>query len=188
MGREYFDDMYSDGLDPWGFDDSWYEQRKFDISTAILPRPRYRRALEPGCSGGTLTRRLAQRCEEVVAFDFIESLVAHAQSRLADVDGVEVRVAHFPSWWPEGTGDLVVWSEIAYYLDVHGARRAIDGLANWLEPGGHLLAVHYLGDTNYPRTGASIARWLDRQSWLERRAGYRDVDFEAVVWERTADG
>jgi len=187
MARTYFDEMYSTTLDPWGFEHAWYEQRKYDVSLAMLPHPRYQRAVEPGCSGGAFTQRLAQRCDELVAFDFIESVVEHARTRLAGVEGVDIEVAGFPGWWPAGTGDLVVWSEVAYYLDVHGARRASDGLKQWLEPGGHLLCVHYLGATNYPRTGESVAMWVDRLHWLKRVATYRDDQFEAAVWERRND-
>ena len=46
----YFDAMYQGAADPWGFEDRWYEQRKYAVSLALLPAARYRRAFEPGCS------------------------------------------------------------------------------------------------------------------------------------------
>ena len=33
----YFDAMYQAAADPWGFEDRWYEQRKYAISLALLP-------------------------------------------------------------------------------------------------------------------------------------------------------
>ena len=48
----YFADMYAGDDDPWGFDDRWYERRKYALTVAMLPDPRYRRALEPGCANG----------------------------------------------------------------------------------------------------------------------------------------
>ena len=54
MPAGYFDAMYQAAADPWGFEDRWYEQRKYAISMALLPAARYRRALEPGCSIGVL--------------------------------------------------------------------------------------------------------------------------------------
>lgn len=184
MPREYFDAMYGSDDDPWGFDRSAYEQRKYALSMALLPQPRYRRALEPGCANGALTERLADRCDEVVAFDFMDGPVDRARRRLAPLGNVEVRLEAFPTYWPAGGGDLVVWSEIAYYLDEHGARRATDGLAEWLDPGGTLLAVHYTGATNYPRTGHSITTWLDSVRWLERTSHLVDERFEAGVWTK----
>ncbi len=186
MAHDYFDAMYADDSDPWRFDTSWYERRKYQIALSLLPRQRYRRALEPGCSIGSFTELLATRCDELVAFDFHEPSVVNARDRLADAPQVHVRHETFPGFWPEGTGDLVVWSEVAYYLNTRGASRAIAGLQNWLEPGGDLLAVHYTGATNYPRPGAEIATWLDSVGWLERTVECIDPSFEAGVWTRSA--
>ena len=41
----YFDAMYQGAADPWGFQDRWYEQRKYAVSLALLPAVRYRSAL-----------------------------------------------------------------------------------------------------------------------------------------------
>jgi SAM-dependent methyltransferase len=164
----YFHEMYANTPDPWGFDSRWYEARKFAITMACLPRPRYRRALEPGCSNGALTERLAERCDELIAFDFVEPVVQRCRERMASHAGVEVLDESFPSFWPAGRGDLVIWSEVVYYLSDAGVRRAIAGLERWLEPGGHLVAVHYTGTTDYPLGGAEVVRLLDRVEFLER--------------------
>ena len=50
----YFDGMYADSPDPWGFTSRWYEGRKYAITVAMLPKARYREAFEPGCSIGVL--------------------------------------------------------------------------------------------------------------------------------------
>ena len=50
LGAGYFDGMYAAAADPWGFEERWYERRKYAISLAMLPRERYRAAFEPGCS------------------------------------------------------------------------------------------------------------------------------------------
>jgi cyclopropane fatty-acyl-phospholipid synthase-like methyltransferase len=184
MPDEYFTSMYADDLDPWGFDTSWYEQRKYEISLALLPRQRYRSAIEPGCSNGALTRRLADRCDRLIAFDLHAGAVEEARRRLAGQPHVEVRHERFPDYWPDDTGDLVVWSEVAYYLGDDNGRRAIDRLDDWLELDGHLLSVHYTGPTNYPRAGADIAPWLDELDWLEPTSRCVDAAFEAVVWTR----
>jgi hypothetical protein len=103
---------------------------------------------------------------------------------MADADHVQVRVADFPSDWPDGTGDLVVLSEIAYYLTDEGLAVASARLERWLEPTAHVVAVHYTGDTDYPRPGASIAPWLDAQPWLERLVSIADPSFDLGVWAR----
>lgn len=181
----YFDAMYAEDDDPWGFDSAWYERRKYALTLALLPRHRYRRALEPGCSIGSLTELLAARCDELIAFDFHESSVERARRRLSDRSNVEVRQEVFPRFWPDDGGDLVVWSEVAYYLGDDGARAALDGLDRWLEPGGDLIAVHFTGETDYPRSGRSIGTWLDGVPWLELRTRCVDESFDARVWTRT---
>ena len=61
--RSYFEQMYRDHPDPWEFESSLYEQRKYAVTVASLPRSRYRSAYEPGCSIGVLTELLATRCD-----------------------------------------------------------------------------------------------------------------------------
>lgn len=180
----YFADMYAGDTDPWGFDTLFYEQRKFDLTCAALPRPRYRRGVEPGCSNGALTERLAGRCTALIAFDILGEVVERARERLRPVPHVEVRQEAFPEYWPAGTGDLVVWSEVAYYLTAAGLRTAKDGLAQWLEPGGTLVAVHYTAATNYPQRGDQIGPWLDDLAFLRRLTIHHDPLFNLGVWER----
>lgn len=182
--RDYFVGMYADEDDPWGFDRRWYERRKYDLTLAALPDPTYRRAVEPGCANGTLTERLAPRCDELIAFDLLPEVVARARARLSAHAHVEVREAEFPTWWPPGTGDLVVWSEVAYYLTDDGLDVAASGLDGWLEPGGTLVAVHYTGTTDYPRTGHEVSRWLDGIHWLDRSVTHFDEEFELGIWRR----
>lgn len=81
--RRYFDSMYGADADPWGFDSRFYERRKYALTLAALPRERYVRAVEPGCSNGAFTELLAPRCDELIAFDFVEDAV---ERRLATVD------------------------------------------------------------------------------------------------------
>jgi hypothetical protein len=73
LGAGYFDGMYQAAADPWGFEDRWYERRKYAIGLALLPAERYRAAFEPGCSIGVLTRMLAPRCGTLLSCD----LAAH---------------------------------------------------------------------------------------------------------------
>ena len=107
--RRYFDSMYGADADPWGFDSRFYERRKYALTLAALPRERYVRAVEPGCSNGAFTELLAPRCDELIAFDFVEDAVERARRRLTASPHVTLACAEFPMWWPEGTGDLVVW-------------------------------------------------------------------------------
>lgn len=63
-----FDRVHSDAEDPWDVDTSWYERRKREVLLGCLPRPRYERVLDIGCSTGALTAELAQRAGAVTAW------------------------------------------------------------------------------------------------------------------------
>ena len=183
--RQYFDSMYGGDADPWGFDSRFYERRKYELTLAALPRQRYVRAVEPGCANGAFTEMLAERCDELVAFDFVEDAVARARCRVAAATHVTVTCAEFPLWWPAGTGDLVVWSEVAYYLTEAGFHSAATGLRHWLEPDGHLVAVHYTGTTDYPVSGVEAHRRIDELTFLQPEFSAVDEQFIVQVWRRT---
>ncbi len=81
LGADYFDAMYQAAFDPWGFEDRWYEQRKYAISLAQLPQRRYRSAFEPGCSIGVLMQMLAGRCDRLLSCDLAAAAPSARSSR-----------------------------------------------------------------------------------------------------------
>ncbi len=160
---EYFDDMYREA-DPWGYESSWYEQRKYAMTLAALRCERYERAFEPGCSIGVLTAQLAMRCGHLVAADFHDGALDRARARVAGADHVELARLEVPREWPSGRFDLIVLSEVAYYLDLASHRVLMDHVHESLEEGGDLVLVHWRGVTNYPQSGDDIHRaWSDDQ-------------------------
>lgn len=181
---DYFADRYRQSEDPWQFDTAWYERRKYALTMAALPRPFYRRALEPGCANGALSELLTTRCRSLVSFDFVDHAVDRARRRLDGHSGATVLVENFPRFWPIGTGDLVVWSEVAYYLTAGGRLEAERGLRQWLVPGGTLVAVHYTGETDYPATGTATHEWIDGLDFLDRYSHTEDTGFVLDVWQR----
>lgn len=182
--RGYFDAMYASSDDPWGFDRTWYEQRKYDITVAALPRHRYDLAFEPGCANGALTERLVARCDRVVATDFHRGAIERARARLDKFESVSVRCERFPTWWPTGRSDLLVLSEIVYYLTSPGRAVLADALRTELAPGADVIAVHYTERTNYPMAGVEVAAWLDALPQLHRIVSHDDERFQLGVWRR----
>lgn len=180
----YFRRMYGGDADPWGFDRHWYERRKYAVSLAALTKPRYSHAFEPGCANGALTELLAARCDRLVAAELMFDVAERARRRLADQPHVTVECAAFPAWWPEDPIDLLVLSEVAYYLREPGRRSAASELQRLLVPGGEVLSVHYTGETDYPMRGCDVPAWLDELPVLDRVVSHVDDGFELVVWRR----
>jgi SAM-dependent methyltransferase len=141
--ESYFAEMYRDCADPWHLAERWYERRKYALTAAALPAPRYRRAFEPGCSVGVLSELLAERCDRLLSWDRRPEAVAVAGRRLARFDGAEVAQGTVPGAWPEGEFDLIVLSELLYYFDADERARIQHAALDSLSAGGHLIAVHW---------------------------------------------
>ncbi len=137
----HFHDLYAASDDPWQLAERSYEQRKFDITIASLPRAHYASAFEPGCSIGVLTQRLAARCDRVLATDPAAPL-DQARLRVPD-QHVSFERGSVPQDWPDGTFDLIVLSELLYYLDEDHRSDVLTRCLKALLPSGHLVLVHW---------------------------------------------
>ena len=151
---DYFDQLYAADPDPWRCATSDYERDKYAATLAALPGRVFEAGLEVGCSIGVLTAQLAPRCRDLLALDVAEAALAEARARCPTVR-FERRA--IPDEWPPGRFDLIVLSEVLYYLDAPGIRAAAAHAVPALAPGGCILLVHYLGGTDYPSTGDEAA-------------------------------
>lgn len=174
-----FEARYQAAPDPWGFADDPYERAKYARTIAALEGRRFPRALELGCANGELTALLAPSCDALVALDGAPTAVARAAQRVAHTTSVEVQRGLVPEDLPAGPWDLVVASEILYYLEGDLLETTVARLVADLAPGGVLLAVHWTGDAPSHRTAADAvhARLLAepalRSTLGERHDGYR---------------
>jgi SAM-dependent methyltransferase len=186
LGPGYFDAMYEAAPDPWGFEDRWYERRKYAVSLALLPHQRYRSAFEPGCSIGVLTAMLAPRCDRLLSCDVAAGAVQAAVRRTRDLPQVLIEQRHIPRQWPAGRFDLIVFSEILYYFGDSDLEQVLDHAVSALRPGGTLLAVHWRHPVpEYPRSGDDVHLVLAARPGLARLAGHDEEDFLAETYSRT---
>jgi SAM-dependent methyltransferase len=180
----YFEAMYAESPDPWGFTSRWYERRKYALTMAALPRERYRRGFEPGCSIGVLTALLAQRCDSLLATDIAPAAVATATQRLAPYDRVDVAELAVPQDWPQGQFDLIVLSEIGYYLSADDLELMLDRSVSSLEPGGTLVAVHWRHPVaDYPLHGDDVHDLLGTSPDLHRVVRHEEADLLLEAFE-----
>ena len=157
LTADYFDELYARDADPWGFETSRYEQAKYAATIAALGSRRYATGLEVGCSIGVLTARLAERCDRLLAVDAARAAVEVARERLAGAPHVTVERRELPEAFPAGPFELIVCSEVLYYLDDAAFSATAAAIERELEPGGSLLAVHWRPVTEtYPLTGDEV--------------------------------
>lgn len=184
---KYFHDVYADDDDPWGFRDRWYERRKYALTMAALSAPSYPRAFEAGCSIGVLSEQLADRCENLLCMDVADRATTLAAQRLARFGGrVDVRTGDFVEGWPSGRFDLIILSEVLYYLEPAALDRLVEQLPAALTDTGEVIAVHWRWPVaDYPQTGDAVHDRL-AASALHHDAAYRDRDLRLDVFHRTA--
>jgi trans-aconitate methyltransferase len=178
VSLEHFTNLYLAKDDPWDLATKWHDQRKYAVTVASLPRRRYRRCYEPGCSIGLLTRMLATRCDEILAVDCVDAAVAQARQNLQDLSGVRVEHATVPADLPDATFDLIVIGDLLYYLSADDLQGTLDGLVTRLEPGGDIVGVHFRDRANSGNyDGFNVHLALAERPGLDRLVHHEDEWF-----------
>ncbi|ANN67230.1 class I SAM-dependent methyltransferase [Bordetella bronchialis] len=185
-----FETLYRQSADPWQVRSSWYEQRKRAVLMASLPQPRYARILELGCGNGEMTRRLAARCDAMVAVDGAATAIALCQQALRQ-DGlrnVRTRVARLPDEWPVDEGatfDLIVVSELAYYIAGTDLPVFLARCRAMLAPGGEWAMCHYTRDLDgRPQPTPALHARIDALEGLCRVVHHQDERYLLDIWRR----
>ena len=182
----YFEQLYQQDSDPWKITGRWYEIRKRAIGLAVLPKESFTRAFEPGCGNGDLTVLLALRCDELISWDTVPAAVARATEATAAHPNVLVQQGSVPTDWPSGAFDLIVLSELCYYLADLDLARLLERTTETLRPGGVVLATHWRHDApGYPLTGDAVHARLLATEHLARTAAYEDDDVLIDVLVKT---
>ncbi|MGB3790326.1 MAG: SAM-dependent methyltransferase [Phormidesmis sp.] len=184
---QYFEKMYAADPDPWDFETSEYEAKKYAATIAALPRPSYQSAFEIGGSIGVLTEKLAARCQSLLSIDVSKQAQARAKERCAHLDHVEFDVIQVPRQYPARSFDLTVVSEVGYYWGRDDLKTALQQIADHLEPGGHLLLVHWTPFVeSYPLTGDEVHEAFLQQVGTVYRSlvGWREERYRLDLLER----
>ncbi|MEV7041579.1 bifunctional PIG-L family deacetylase/class I SAM-dependent methyltransferase [Amycolatopsis sp. NPDC051061] len=180
-----FASLYAAAQDPWSVGTKWYERRKREMVLACLPDEHYGTVVEPACGVGVLTRDLAARADHVIAFDPVPAAVERTRAAVAGLSHVDVHKGSAPGALPAGPADLLVYSELLYYLDDQDLDATIEASAAALRPGGHLLAAHWLPwAPEAPRDGRDAHARLLAHPAFEPLVEHTDEQFLLHVLRR----
>lgn len=181
----YFDRLYAECDDPWAFRERWCERRKRALTLAMLPRERYRTIFEPGCANGELSALLARRCKRLLCADTSAAAVELARRRLSRDANATVVQARLPRDWPTGEFDLIVFSEMGYYLDRPDMLLTIERMRASLSSNGSLLACHWRPRIEgCPLLGDEVHALLDEHLGMTRTIRHEEADLLLELWSR----
>lgn len=185
QAREHFESLFAASDDPWRFKSRWYEARKRALTLACLAAPRYASAYEPGCANGELAAALAERCDRLLASDGATGAVDAARVRLAGLPHVRVAQAWVPDQWPDESFDLIVISELAYYLDAESLATLAARMLSTLRPGGTVLACHWRRPIDGCAAGGDeVQRRLGEHLGLPHLSQVLEADLRLDLWCR----
>lgn len=107
------------------------------------------------CAEGHFSEQLAARVQTLVATDISAAALTRAHERCGAHANVELRRLDLLADALPEAQDLIVCSEVLYYIDDPQAlRRTAQKIAAALAPGGHLITAHaYVLQDDPTRTG-----------------------------------
>lgn len=135
-----FDRLYRLNHDPYDTTTSPYELHKQKALVRMIGERRYASALDLGCGTGVVTRLIAPFCDRVLGTDFAPTAIETARRETSD-SRVSFAVADLREMEEVGAYDLIVCSEVLYYLKAPELADALVRLSRALMPGGALVLV-----------------------------------------------
>jgi trans-aconitate methyltransferase len=185
MSLADFEARYREDPDPWGYTTSEYERRKYEATLAACGDGPFAHALELGGSIGVFSAMLAPRCVQLTTIDSAPTAVDAARRRLAGASHVRPVLGSIPEAIPEQKLDLVVASEILYYLCAADLAATLAALESRTLPGARLVAAHWRpAGPERPFEAHQVHLILRGQPWLEPRRSGATGDYLLEVLER----
>lgn len=139
--QSYWEGIFSN-KDPWDYRNN-YEALKYDQTIALIADRHFDDVLEIACAEGEFTRRLAPLATHILATDIAPSAVARAAEKLSDLPNVGFQQLDLLTDEPPGQYDLIVCSEVLYYLDdAQTLSRFAERVSAHLKPGGWFVTAH----------------------------------------------
>jgi len=187
LNSDYFKEVYDANEDPWNFETSEYEAAKYAATIAALPKKHYENVLEIGCSIGVLTQLLAQKSTQLLATDISQKALDLASRRCTDLKNISFQKLNFQKELPDDQYDLIMISEVAYYLSSTDWESAIISLFDRVKSNGNIVLVHWLPEVHdYPQTGDEVHESFEKlmKEKMTNVFSNREENYRIDVWEK----
>lgn len=143
--RLYFEYRYH-RPDPYQTSISSEEIEKLSHTFQLIGETNYKNILDIGCGEGYLTEKLANIGSKVTALDISRHALKRARNRLKSKTNVTFICSDILSWQAgrqtEERFDLIICSEVLYYLNLNQIKMIIPKIISWLTPYGKLILTH----------------------------------------------
>lgn len=139
-----FERKFRADKDPWNYRSSAFERHKRNVLLKACGSIKRGRGLELGCANGETTMELARRCLRLVAIDGSATAIDEAKRRASSDLNVKFIRGELPEHMSRGPFDLIVVSELAYYLAPHALATLQTRLIRALARGGRIVVLHHL--------------------------------------------
>lgn len=141
-----FEAMFRENVDPWDYAGSPFEAYKRRILLRACGARIYGRVLELACANGETTKALRPRSLRLCAVDGSSTALGEAARRTQGLSKITLRHALLPRDMPKGPFDLIVVSELLYYLKSGSMTVLLRKLKAALAPGGRIVILHHVLD------------------------------------------
>jgi len=112
-------------------------RRRFEQSISAVPIDRFERVLEVGCGAGFGARYLQDRFHQYIGIDHSGKLIEMAVRKNSG-EGVRFETTNIDDFDPPSSFDLIFMVGLLHHLEDAG--RSLETMAQWLAPGGYLVA------------------------------------------------
>lgn len=139
--------------------------------------------LEVGCSNGHLSFHLAQRAEELLCIDVSARAVQLASARLQKFEHVVVENRKIPEDYSIQKFDLILISEMAYYLSKDELHQFIEKLKHSLNDDGEILCCHWRHEIqDFELNAEQVHQAFQQHFPFHHYLSLNDPDFMIDLW------
>ena len=123
-------------------------------------------------------------CDHLIAMDISSIALAEAKNRLAGVTKIDFRQGSIPDNFPDERFDLIVMSEVGYYLCMEDLLKTRALIEKQLNKEGILLLVHWIHFVvDYPISGDQVHECF-LESSLKNLHSHSTKDYRVNVLQK----